>query len=67
MLALSLSFGAGQLKAQCGSLGAPSTMWENGGNSFWNIDGNWTSGTPTASTNACKWGEYRHAQYDWER
>jgi hypothetical protein len=53
MLGLFLSFGAGQARAQCGSLGAPSTNWQNGGNSFWNIDGNWTSGTPTASTNAC--------------
>jgi hypothetical protein len=53
MLGLFLSFGAGQVRAQCGSLSAPSTTWQNGGNSFWNIDGNWTSGTPTASTNAC--------------
>ena len=53
MFGLSLSFGAGQVRAQCGSLSAPSTTWQNGGNSFWNIDGNWTSGTPTASTNAC--------------
>ena len=53
MLGLSLSFGAGRVRAQCGSLGAPSTMWQNGGNSFWNLDGNWTSSTPTASTNAC--------------
>ena len=50
---LSLFFGAGQVRAQCGSLGAPSTTWQNGGNSFWGLDGNWTSGTPTASTNAC--------------
>jgi hypothetical protein len=53
MLALFLSFGARRARAQCGSLSAPSTTWQNGGNSFWNIDGNWTSGTPTASTNAC--------------
>ena len=53
MLGLFLSFGARQVRAQCGSLSAPSTTWQNGGNSFWNIDGNWTSGTPTASTNAC--------------
>jgi hypothetical protein len=53
MLGLSLCLGAGQVRAQCGSLSAPSTMWQNGGNSFWNIDGNWTSGTPTATTNAC--------------
>jgi len=53
MLGLSLSFGAGQARAQCGSLGAPSTMWQNGGNSFWDLSGNWTSGTPTVSTNAC--------------
>ena len=53
MLGLSLSFGAGQARAQCGSLGAPSTMWQNAGNSFWDLSGNWTSGTPTASTNAC--------------
>ena len=45
--------GAGQLWAQCGSLKAPSTTWQNGGNSFWDLSGNWTSGTPTASTNAC--------------
>jgi hypothetical protein len=45
--------GAGQLWAQCGSLKAPSTTWQNGGNSFWDVSGNWTSGTPTASTNAC--------------
>jgi hypothetical protein len=53
ILGLSLSFGARQARAQCGSLGAPSTMWQNGGNSFWDLSGNWTSGTPTASTNAC--------------
>ena len=53
MLGLSLSFGAGQARAQCGSLSAPSTIWQNGGNSFWDLNGNWTSGTPTASTNAC--------------
>jgi hypothetical protein len=53
MLVLFLSIGAGRVRAQCGSLSAPSTTWQNGGNSFWNIDGNWTSGTPTASTNAC--------------
>ena len=53
MLGLSLSFGAGQARAQCGSLSLPSTTWQNGGNSFWNLDGNWTSGTPAASTNAC--------------
>lgn len=53
MLGLSVSLGVGQARAQCGSLGAPSTTWQNGGNSFWNLDGNWTSGTPTASTNAC--------------
>jgi len=53
MLVLSLSFGAGQAGAQCGSLSAPSTVWQNGGNSFWGLDGNWTSGTPNASTNAC--------------
>ena len=45
--------GAGQLWAQCGSLKAPSTTWQNSGNSFWDLSGNWTSGTPTASTNAC--------------
>jgi hypothetical protein len=53
MLVLSLSFGARQVRAQCGSLAAPSTTWQNGGNSFWGLDGNWTSGTPNASTNAC--------------
>jgi len=53
MLGLSLCLGAGQVRAQCGSLSAPSTTWQNGGNSFWNLDGNWTSGIPTASTNAC--------------
>src|SRR5580692_10115059 len=52
-LGLSLSFGARQARAQCGSLSAPSTTWQNGGNSFWDLNGNWTSGTPTASTNAC--------------
>jgi hypothetical protein len=53
VLVASMLLGAGQLWAQCGSLSAPSTLWQNGGNSFWNLDGNWTSGTPTASTNAC--------------
>src|ERR1700744_2180625 len=53
VLMASMLLGAGQLWAQCGSLGAPSTMWQNGGNSFWDLSGNWTSGTPTASTNAC--------------
>jgi hypothetical protein len=53
VLIVSMLLGAGQLWAQCGSLGAPSTMWQNGGNSFWDLSGNWTSGTPTASTNAC--------------
>ena len=52
-LMVSMLLGAGQLRAQCGSLSAPSTTWQNGGNSFWNLDGNWTTGTPTASTNAC--------------
>jgi hypothetical protein len=53
VLMASMLLGAGQLWAQCGSLKAPSTTWQNGGNSFWGLDGNWTSGTPTASTNAC--------------
>jgi hypothetical protein len=53
VLMASMLPGAGQLWAQCGSLTAPSTTWQNGGNSFWNLDGNWTSGTPTASSNAC--------------
>jgi hypothetical protein len=53
VVVLLLSVGAGQVRAQCGSLGAPSTMWQNGGNSYWNLDGNWTAGTPTAATNAC--------------
>jgi hypothetical protein len=53
VLLVSMLFGAGQLWAQCGSLSAPSTTWQNGGNSFWDLSGNWTSGTPTASTNAC--------------
>ena len=53
VLMVSMLLGAGQLWAQCGSLKAPSTTWQNGGNSFWNLDGNWTSGTPTATTNAC--------------
>jgi hypothetical protein len=53
VLMASMLLGAGQLWAQCGSLTAPSTTWQNGGNSFWDLSGNWTSGTPTASTNAC--------------
>ena len=53
VLMVSMLLGAGQLWAQCGSLKAPSTTWQNGGNSFWDLSGNWTSGTPTASTNAC--------------
>ncbi len=53
VLMASMLLGAGQLWAQCGSLNAPSTTWQNGGNSFWDLSGNWTSGTPTASTNAC--------------
>ena len=52
MLVLSLSFAAGQVRAQCGSLGAPSTTWSDG-NGSWSVAGNWTSGTPSASTNAC--------------
>ena len=53
VLMVSMLLGAGQLWAQCGSLKAPSTTWQNGGNSFWDLSGNWTSGTPTATTNAC--------------
>jgi hypothetical protein len=53
VLMASMLLGAGQLWAQCGSLTAPSTTWQNGGNSFWDLSGNWISGTPTASTNAC--------------
>src|SRR5262249_45954123 len=53
ILAIFVSFGSICTYAQCGNLGAPSTRWQNAGNSFWNLDGNWTSGTPTASTNAC--------------
>src|SRR6202008_31101 len=53
VLLVSMLLGAGQLWAQCGSLSAPSTTWQNGGNSFLDLSGNWTSGTPTASTNAC--------------
>ena len=53
VLMVSMLLGAGQLWAQCGSLSAPSTTWQNGGNSFWDLSGNWTSGTPTSSTNAC--------------
>ena len=52
MLLLSLSFAAGQVWAQCGSLSAPSTTWSDG-NGSWALAGNWTSGTPNASTNAC--------------
>ena len=52
MLVLSLSFAAGQVRAQCGSLGAPSTTWSDG-NGSWDVAGNWTSGAPSASTNAC--------------
>src|SRR4029077_9369861 len=51
-LLLSLSLAAGRVWPQCGSLGVPSTTWNNG-NGSWGIAGNWTSGTPTASTNAC--------------
>jgi len=49
---LSLSFAAGQVWAQCGSLGGPSTTWSDG-NGSWSVAGNWTGGTPNASTNAC--------------
>lgn len=49
---LSLSFGAGPVWAQCGSLGAPSTTWSDG-NGTWSGSGNWTSGAPNTSTNAC--------------
>src|SRR6202167_5281924 len=52
MLMLSLSFAAGQAGAQCGKLGGPSTTWSDGTGS-WSVAGNWTSGTPDASTNAC--------------
>ena len=52
VLLLSLSFAAGQVWPQCGSLGGPSTTWNNG-NGSWGVAGNWTSGTPSASTNAC--------------
>ena len=45
-------FAAGQVRAQCGSLSAPSTIWSDG-NGSWGVTGNWTSGTPNASTNAC--------------
>jgi hypothetical protein len=38
--------------ARCGSLGGPSTTWSDG-NGSWGAAGNWTSGTPNASTNAC--------------
>jgi hypothetical protein len=51
-LVLSLSFAAGQVWSQCGSLSAPSTTWSDG-NGSWAVAGNWTSGTPNASTNAC--------------
>jgi fibronectin-binding autotransporter adhesin len=47
-----ISFGSGQARAQCGLLAAPSTTW-NDGNGNWGVAGNWTSGTPTSSTNAC--------------
>jgi len=52
VLALSLFFAAGQVRAQCGSLCGPSTTW-NDGNGTWGVAGNWTSGTPSGSTNAC--------------
>jgi hypothetical protein len=52
ILLISLSFATGQVQAQCGSLSAPSTTW-NDGNGSWNVSGNWTSGTPNSSTNAC--------------
>src|SRR6202167_848039 len=52
MLMLSLSFAAGQAGAQCGKLVGPSTTWSDGTGS-WSVAGNWTSGTPDASTNAC--------------
>ncbi len=52
MLLLSLSFAAGRVWAQCGSLSAPSTTWSDG-NGSWGVAGNWTSGAPNASTNAC--------------
>jgi len=34
-LMVSMLLGARQLRAQCGSLGAPSSTLQNGGNSFW--------------------------------
>jgi hypothetical protein len=52
MLLLSLSLGAGQAWPQCGSLGGPSTTWSDG-NGAWGAAGNWTSGTPSPTTNAC--------------
>ena len=52
LLMFSLSFMAGQVPAQCGSLVGPSTTW-NDGNGSWSVGGNWTSGAPNASTNAC--------------
>jgi hypothetical protein len=52
MLMLSLSVAAGQAWPQCGSLSGPSTTWSDA-NGTWGVAGNWTSGTPNASTNAC--------------
>src|SRR6202453_3774642 len=43
---------AGQVRAHCGNLSGPSTTWSDG-NGSWGVSGNWTSGTPNASTNAC--------------
>jgi len=40
------------VRAQCGSLAGPSTTWSDS-NGSWNLAGNWTSGTPNVSTNAC--------------
>ena len=52
VLLLCLSFAAGPVRSQCGTLSAPSTTWSDG-NGSWSASGNWTSGTPNASTNAC--------------
>lgn len=52
ILALSLSFAAGHARAQCGTLSSPSTTWSDASGS-WAVAGNWTSGTPNVSTNAC--------------
>src|SRR5260370_41875392 len=47
-----LSFAAGPPRSQCCSLGGPSTTWSDA-NGSWTVPGNWTSGTPNSSANAC--------------